>query len=364
MSKQLLPKPISLSKAASLLKFDTLTHVEAINFLLEFAIHDQLPIFMNCNIKGYRKGLPIQQDFDPEGFPCNEIIEERNEVAPVSYTNGSIRFISGYYDGDKEEGPLDISVLSFQQNGTEYYSTDSSHIQLYPSSQNEDCFYIIREDLLEFINTMGEKKLTSLSADYKDVSNKPSNNDNFSAFHSLEGLLYEDITITFLEGDAIELKAKTVVRSFTYEVLSLRERRKKGLFAINDAGKFLISYLDSSTQHKSEVPSNVTNKGKLKKLINKWFGLKGDPFDKIGDKFNIYKAKFKIKNESNRGNIRAEKKAKRITTSYDALAYSQRESEIEIESGMGAGPDSYSASEYGYDEGEDDAAGDFLKGEE
>mgnify|MGYP006971718681 CR=1 FL=1 len=162
---------------------------------------------------------------------------------------------------------------------------------------------------------------------------KESANNNFP-FSELNSLKYNEITITFLDGDTIELSAREIIRTFTYEMLGLRDMRKKGDIALNSAGHFLAEFLSTCPPKPDEKKSK--HKDTLKKLINSWFCLSGDPFTVIGSSpTSKYEPRFTLKNESDRASKRAEKRAKHESFNQNI--------------------------EGNYFDDEEDAAGEFLK---
>ena len=328
MDKNTLPHILSLPKTASVLSLDTSTSIEKIQILLQLAEFDGLKIYFDSNITGYKDGGKLTQSYDPDGF--KGMMEVDGEVIPVNSSDGDIRLISGYCE-DNQITPLYISVSSFEQNGVVYNSVDQSGHLLYPSNHKESCFYVKRDELYEFI---------------KERSNNKDRPNKFSNLQQQKSLSYEDITITFLSGDNIELKYGSVTKAFTLESLSLRNKTVKDRVKLNIAGDLLIRL--SKGKRITAGDKIGKHKGKLKKLINEWFGLKGDPFDKIGDKSNIYEPKFKIKIEKNRADIRAKNKAAGLQTSLNQVESDGLEHQI------------YSASTPDF-EVENDEAGKFLE---
>jgi len=134
----------------------------------------------------------------------------------------------------------------------------------------------------------------------------------FKLFHDMKHLHYDEITISFLDNDLIELSARDETKSFTYQSLELRDMRKKGETTLNKAGSFLGDFFLGKTTKPD--PKNSKNKDRLKGLINTWFGLKGDAFQVAGEPPSTrYEAKFTIKGELNRAGKRIEKRATHVS---------------------------------------------------
>lgn len=126
-----------------------------------------------------------------------------------------------------------------------------------------------------------------------------------ASFKQLESLMYDEITITLLASDAVELSARNITKTFTYEALGLRDMRKKDGPTMNKAGLFLAACV--STKKPKPDPKLSKHKDELKKLINSWFGLKLEPFNIVGEPPSTrYTTKFTIKYDLNRAAKRIE----------------------------------------------------------
>ena len=327
MDQESLSKKLSLSKAASKLQLDDLTQDEATKLLLQFNTNNQLPIFLATTLDGYRTDQPIQQDYDPDGYPCMELIKE--DATTVSYSRGSIRLLTGYFEEHQEE-PLYISVESFHQNGIDYNSVDNSKFMLYPVTLIEDCFYIVREDLQAFIKAMGEKQPSTLAMDYKEPSNKPSkddknlddiNSNKFSVFHAMEGLRYDEITLSFIAGDMIEIEIRGKKIKIGYESLSLKNMTTGKL---NGSGQMLLEL--AQNKHVKTSSKNIKSKQSLKKVINTALNMKGEPFPVIAEPYKYYYKLLNIEDQRNRADERAKEKAER-TLFGENIQYQSTESQ-------------------------------------
>jgi len=149
----------------------------------------------------------------------------------------------------------------------------------------------------------------SLSAQHHQ---EPNTNAPYSSFKQLKSLRYDEIIITFLAGDAIELSARDITKTFTYQSLGLRDMRKKDEATLNKSGLFLAKFLSKTTPKPDEKDSK--HKDKLKRLINSWFGLDRDPFNVVGTApSSRYEPKFLIKSDFNRAADRVKNRTKHVS---------------------------------------------------
>jgi hypothetical protein len=172
-----------------------------------------------------------------------------------------------------------------------------------------------RIPVIQLIDIIEEKKLDeseSILEEWNAHINKhgdPSsqvpeeNSNNSPPFITLNSLGYDEITVTFLEGDAIELLARKIKKAFSYEALGLRDKRKGGEVTLNAAGRMLVEFRSPTPPKVND--KNGKHKAELKKVINSWFGLSGDPFRVIGiSPSTRYETKFSVKEDTRRSSNR------------------------------------------------------------
>lgn len=343
VDKPFLHKELSFKDAALELNLDNISHAEAVKRILQYAQFDGLIIYLKSNISGYNINNPVTEITNHHGDIDRVMID--GNVNHLISSGNNITLSSGRYISNIE-GQGHISVSVFQENKIKYYPVNESEEYIEPAIIQEESFVIYREDIRDFITrTDHPPNLQPLKEN--NIQNKIS---TFSAFHELENLIYDEIIITFINGDVIELSARTITNSCTYETLSLRDKRKRGKATLNKAGEALLNY--SNGIHLKTGPVTGKTKELLKNLINKWFGLKSDPFEITGDNNNNFELRFKVLSDRNRAADREKKSAGKKHISLDQQDNDGLAHEASAQIQGTDAPD--------FDD-EDDAAGRFLK---
>ena len=151
LDKPFLPSRLSISEAIPELTLDDMPHTNAVRRLLQYT-QDGLKIYFAAGLFGYPSDMPRATHTDPDRFTLLETVDEGDTVL-VESEDGEIRLVSGVCV-ERNEEPPDIEVYEFTQNGVDYVSVNPNAALIVPTTVIEARFYIYRDDLLDFINSM------------------------------------------------------------------------------------------------------------------------------------------------------------------------------------------------------------------
>ena len=287
LEKPLLPKRLSLSEVRKELRLDgnEFTYCQAVNRLLDYANDGGLKIYISYNLLGYSTHKPRVSNTDDLGNVF-QVVYVGTGVKPtlISTADGELRFLSGFFEDGQQFN--NISVKEFQQNGINYSCVIEDIQVLHPYDVAEYYFYIYTKDLNEFIDSELSNNNSNTSNNRKVLhSDETGINDKFSVFHNMDRLSYDEVTLTFIAGDMIEIEARKEKCKAGYEFLSLKNMTTGEL---NKAGLMLLSLAKNE-----KVPvtnKNIKHKQDLKKVINfeKIWG-KNETEIQLENKFKDYK---------------------------------------------------------------------------
>ena len=237
MTKPLPPKQLSLEDAFIDLNLNNLTHPEAIVRLLRYAQHDGLKIYINAKLDGYEVSKPIDAVRDESGEVTRLLIDGdavfvEPSISPILYKSGSYDYIEG--------GNFSISVFSFMQSELEYYSVDETSMFVESCSVNEGAFYILREDLLEFIDA-AEKDIVLKSFKEKKTTGSKEAQNLLKAI-ALLSVSAASSSSKYRVGNSVNASA------FKNHIVDLAEEygieKKEGLNSLDDKINKMLNVLD------------------------------------------------------------------------------------------------------------------------
>jgi len=237
----ILPKKVYLPHAITELDLDTMPVIRAINTILLYSKHDNLPIYFDDEVMGIDSNILIGEMTDDESGFTKSFVAEANQMALIRGKKIITRLHA--YSTD-EDTKFFLCIYVFSQNNISYSIPDEFGADLIDISIDYNKAYFDRKELLEFINEMDFKKQlirdnqkTLLSGQTDDLPTylDPDNeyySEELALAIELHKVIYEDI----YKPRVISLKQKIKIwlenNAPHLEYSEARNKRLRGILSI------------------------------------------------------------------------------------------------------------------------------------
>lgn len=147
--------------------------------------------------------------------------------------------------------------------------------------------------------------LNDACAKHISKTTKNNNHKKLSIFQSMKNLSYNEVTLTFIAGEMIEITARNTKANIGYESLSLKNMTTGKL---NKSGEMLLNLAQNKNVKAS---ANTQHKRSLKKAINLALNVDGEPFPTKADSPEYYGTQLNIEDKRDRADERAKIKSEK-----------------------------------------------------